>query len=260
MTPSFDPHWKRRSIVCRSIGSEESSRSIKNAKSFCTRTTAAIVAPSALAAHERLARCSRTSTAGAFHSASSCRQIAPAGKLTACRTSSRTCCLHSDSRAGSYRHGSTKGRRFWPTQLGNNRFTRGISDERAPPAAALPLPRLLSLEDYPGQRHWPAFYGESLSLVRFLVECKSPRKFVDFVDKSLDRGYDAALRDVYGIGGVEELRQLWSRHVDQSELSGYLYRFEDATAEYGKLQFTLGDQIQPHFVDVLKVTPSSTGF
>jgi hypothetical protein len=81
----------------------------------------------------------------------------------------------------------------------------------------LPLERLMSLADYPGRREWPAFYGQSLSLVRFLVKRKSPQAFVQFVDKALQQDQTVALRDVYGVRSVDELQQKWSQHIIQPD-------------------------------------------
>ncbi len=81
--------------------------------------------------------------------------------------------------------------------------------------SALPLTRLMSLADYPGRCVWPTFYGESLSLVRFLVEQKSPQAFVEFIDKSRQQDQRTALRDVYGIRSVDELQQKWSQYIIQ---------------------------------------------
>jgi hypothetical protein len=83
--------------------------------------------------------------------------------------------------------------------------------------AILPLARLMSLTDYPDRRDWPVFYGQSLSLVRFLVEQKSPQAFVQFIDKSLQHNQWIALRDVYGIRSADELQQKWSQHMIQPD-------------------------------------------
>ncbi len=82
---------------------------------------------------------------------------------------------------------------------------------------AVTLARLMSLTDCPSQRDWPAFYGQSLSLVKCLVERKSPRAFVEFIEKSLGQDYATGLREVYNISGVNELQQIWSQHVSQSD-------------------------------------------
>ena len=83
--------------------------------------------------------------------------------------------------------------------------------------AALPLTELMSLSDYPNHREWPVFYGQSLSLIKCLVERKSPQALVEFIDKSLERGYATGLREVYNINGMDELQQILSQYVAQSD-------------------------------------------
>jgi hypothetical protein len=80
---------------------------------------------------------------------------------------------------------------------------------------AFPLARLMSLADYPARRDWPTFYGQSLSLVKFLVERKSARAFVEFIHTSLQEGQEAALREVYGIYSVGDLDRIWSQYQVQ---------------------------------------------
>ncbi len=82
---------------------------------------------------------------------------------------------------------------------------------------ALPLRQLLPLDNYPARPSLPSFYGQSLSLVKCLVERNSPQTFVEFVDQSLQHGYAVGLRDVYGISGTEELQRIWSQYVSRSD-------------------------------------------
>jgi hypothetical protein len=84
---------------------------------------------------------------------------------------------------------------------------------------ALALANLMSLTDYPGQKDWPAFYGQSLSLVKCLVERKSPQAFVEFVDKSLEQGYTTGLREVYNISDMNELQRIWSQYISNAQLA-----------------------------------------
>jgi hypothetical protein len=72
---------------------------------------------------------------------------------------------------------------------------------------------LLNLDAYPHPSRVPAFYGQSLSLTAFLVSREPPAKFVAFIRQSSEEGYDAALRDCYGIENVQELEVLW--HADR---------------------------------------------
>jgi hypothetical protein len=72
---------------------------------------------------------------------------------------------------------------------------------------------LLNLDAYPHPSRVPAFYGQSLSLTAFLVSREPPARFVAFIRQSSELGYDAALRDCYGIENVQELEVLW--HADR---------------------------------------------
>lgn len=72
---------------------------------------------------------------------------------------------------------------------------------------------LLNLDAYPHPSRVPAFYGQSLSLTSFLVSREPPARFVAFIRQSSEQGYDAALRDCYGIDNVQELEVLW--HADR---------------------------------------------
>jgi hypothetical protein len=74
------------------------------------------------------------------------------------------------------------------------------------------LAELLALGDYPPAERWGAFYGQSASLVEYLVAQQGHARFVEFVELALDRGYDHALRQVYDLG-IVELERRWQRHL-----------------------------------------------
>lgn len=57
----------------------------------------------------------------------------------------------------------------------------------------------------------PPFYGQSLSLVKFLVDRKTPAEFVRFLHAAGELGYDAALRECYGLAGIAELERQWGQ-------------------------------------------------
>jgi len=63
--------------------------------------------------------------------------------------------------------------------------------------SALPVSRLLADENYPSLAQRAAFYGQSLSLVEYLMRQATPADFVRFVKLSVERGTDRALADVY---------------------------------------------------------------
>ena len=69
---------------------------------------------------------------------------------------------------------------------------------------------LMTMQGYPQPHRLGAFYGQSASLTSYLAHRDQPAKFVTFLQGSLEKGYDQALRDVYAIDGVAELERLWS--------------------------------------------------
>jgi hypothetical protein len=75
------------------------------------------------------------------------------------------------------------------------------------------LVELLALETYPASGRWDAFYGQSVSLVQYLVEQDSPARFIDFVESAVEIGYDAALRQTYQIDGVRALERQWTARL-----------------------------------------------
>jgi Peptidase MA superfamily len=77
----------------------------------------------------------------------------------------------------------------------------------------LRLADLLSMEGYPKPASWATFYGQSASLVEFLLERGEPEELVRCVGRAQDVGYDAALREVYGIAGVAALERQWRAHA-----------------------------------------------
>lgn len=71
------------------------------------------------------------------------------------------------------------------------------------------ISELFSKADYPTADGRNTFYGESASLVNYLVARRSPSDFVKFLQIAGQRGYDAGLNSVYGIEGVARLEHLW---------------------------------------------------
>jgi Peptidase MA superfamily len=72
---------------------------------------------------------------------------------------------------------------------------------------------LITMEDYPGPDRMGAFYGQSVSLAEFLIDRKRPSRFVEFIELAGTEGYDAALRQCYGIANVDELDHQWRAYV-----------------------------------------------
>jgi hypothetical protein len=72
---------------------------------------------------------------------------------------------------------------------------------------------LVTLADYPAAQRWGTFYGQSASLVQFLVDQAGPEQFVGFVEVALDRGYDQGLRQVYHFG-IADLERRWHAQLN----------------------------------------------
>lgn len=70
---------------------------------------------------------------------------------------------------------------------------------------------LLMTNDYPRSDRIGLFYAQSTSLAKFLIEQENPKRFVEFIEQATRQGYDAALREYYGIDGVSELDRMWRR-------------------------------------------------
>lgn len=58
---------------------------------------------------------------------------------------------------------------------------------------------LLNVQTGPAPADRAAFYGQSLALVSVLLDWGTRQQLMDFVSASQREGYEAALRDVYGI-------------------------------------------------------------
>jgi hypothetical protein len=76
---------------------------------------------------------------------------------------------------------------------------------------------LVRMTDYPPAEHRDAFYGQSASLVGFLMEQDSPEKFLNFVELAMDQGYDPAVREVYGMASMAQLQAAWQPRLSIRE-------------------------------------------
>jgi hypothetical protein len=72
---------------------------------------------------------------------------------------------------------------------------------------------LFTSDEYPRADRWGTFYGESVSLTKFLVERDSPARFIGFVQAAGSKGYDKALQDIYGIKNLADLDHEWRRQL-----------------------------------------------
>jgi len=75
-----------------------------------------------------------------------------------------------------------------------------------------PLDKLMAM-DYPDKKDWGIYYAQSVSLTRFLAEQGPPGSLVRFVRAFQQKGAEAALRDVYQIGGLVALQQRWLEYA-----------------------------------------------
>jgi hypothetical protein len=103
---------------------------------------------------------------------------------------------------------------------------------------------LVSLADYPPAERWGTFYGQSASLVQFLVEQGDERQFVEFVRIALDEGYDRGLRRVYGCA-MPELERQWRSQLGRQAVP-YLSRKSAPSAPHGPVRA----EIQPVSLEI----------
>jgi len=76
------------------------------------------------------------------------------------------------------------------------------------PGRSVPLRRLLTTRDYPGDV--TAFYSQGYGLVKFLVSCKTRPEFLAFLAEGMQKDdWDGALKTHYGFRSVEELERTW---------------------------------------------------
>ncbi len=80
------------------------------------------------------------------------------------------------------------------------------------------LVELVAMDDYPPPGRWGAFYGQSASLVNFLVEQSGEAQFLEFVAASLEDGYAPACNETYGLS-IAQLESRWRSHAEQMAAS-----------------------------------------
>ncbi len=80
----------------------------------------------------------------------------------------------------------------------------------------MPLDHLLNLKQYPAAQRWGLFYGQSASIVRYLLQRGTPTQLLEFAALQRSRGVNVALRDVYGFQGVAELDRQWQASLKNS--------------------------------------------
>jgi hypothetical protein len=78
---------------------------------------------------------------------------------------------------------------------------------------------LLNAGDYPEVDRLGTFYGQSASLVKYLVEREGHARFIEFLSHAETDGYDAALARHYAIDDVSELDRQWRLAVDSEQFA-----------------------------------------
>jgi hypothetical protein len=76
---------------------------------------------------------------------------------------------------------------------------------------ALSLAELLAKDSYPARNRWAVFYGQSGSLVRWLLLRESPETLVQFVSHSREYGASRALTETYGLASLDDLHRQWRK-------------------------------------------------
>jgi hypothetical protein len=106
-------------------------------------------------------------------------------------------------------------------------LTQGLANR-----TAFRVAELVTMDSYPHHSRIAAFYGQSASLTACLAKRDDPARFVEFLRRSLDNGYDNALRDVYHLNNIAELEQLWraQRLASSSAYHGVRLVIDDTAA------------------------------
>jgi hypothetical protein len=106
-------------------------------------------------------------------------------------------------------------------------LTHGLANR-----TAFRVAELVTMDSYPHPSRMATFYGQSASLTACLAKRDDPARFVEFLRRSLDDGYDKALRDVYHLDNIAELEQLWrdQRLVWSSGYHGVRLAIDNAAA------------------------------
>jgi hypothetical protein len=72
------------------------------------------------------------------------------------------------------------------------------------------LAALVRMNEYPINQA-AAFYAQSFSVVRVLVDRANEATFLDFMDRAMKQGYDIALQETYQIHSIDELERVWTK-------------------------------------------------
>jgi len=95
---------------------------------------------------------------------------------------------------------------------------------------------LLAVADYPAGERRDAFYGQSASLVAYLIERDSPARFLEFLQLEQKQGLQRALAEVYRIKSAAELEARWRPQLLDRGQSAELLASRIALITSGKQQ------------------------
>jgi hypothetical protein len=79
------------------------------------------------------------------------------------------------------------------------------------PGRQIPLRRLFSLHDYPGDVM--ALYAEGFSIVNYLVSSSNKPTFLAFVAHGMTYGWDNAVQTYYHYQNIDDLEQAWKAYL-----------------------------------------------
>lgn len=100
------------------------------------------------------------------------------------------------------------------------------------------LSELLSLTEYPSAERWGVFYGQSLSLVRSLLSQGSPGSALLWVKRCPEVGINIALRETYGLRGIQDLELVWRKGVQPHSIqSGKTGQFTAVSTQVNFVNF-----------------------
>jgi hypothetical protein len=90
---------------------------------------------------------------------------------------------------------------------------RRAAEEAGRAGRSLPISQVMFIEGYPAPDQRAAFYAQSAALVEALVARGGPQRFFTFLDVAMRNGNARALKEVYGIDGIDEsqLPSAWKR-------------------------------------------------
>jgi hypothetical protein len=93
-----------------------------------------------------------------------------------------------------------------------NRHDKLVREVLNTPGRAIPLRRLFSLRDYPGDVM--ALYAEGFSVANYLVSVSNRQTFLGFVAQGMSpSGWDSAVRTYYRLNRIEDLEEAWRAYL-----------------------------------------------